>query len=263
MKTKDFWNSKAGLVLAAAVAFVLFIVIKTVIDAFDPEEEYFKGLSLTPFGLTKQIQGFLAKALRRPSLRPAPAGVVNFEGFQIDWIQMTVYGALAIAASTQVGGFFGALIGGWIGGTEDFAIVSGVTLGLMSALAASLVLGRWVGIRASDPGWLAALGFVVSGRLIGAVLDFTLVPADVFEDIFAAERSFGTLVGLVTNVVWLEITAACLGFAFLGYWIGRQARRGKYLEHLLRQVDADTQQAIVELTYEELTSPGGKEMTPA
>lgn len=218
--------------VTAAITIVTTAIIDLTINATGLPSDV-AGLKGAPGVASPVVYHWLAK--RRNGTGLVPSGLVPFRGFTLRWPVVAVLGGLTILGAAEFGSFVGGLLTAAIEGALGASIVT--------AVFASYLVGRWIGMRADARPFVAALVAVAIARVVGTVVDWIFLPADMRQQLGLTVEALPVLI-IVGLVTW--------GIpAIIGAWRGRVAREGAYLTYLMSRVTPKSRTTVLEMVYED------------
>jgi hypothetical protein len=229
LQTADIRTLAISVVAAVATS----VVVSKAADFIKLDTTLANAISETALGSTFAFYHILS---RRRGVGLVPAGIVRFSGFELAWPVVTILGAFGIIAAGNAAAFVGGLLTGTIEGALGASVVA--------AVVASFAVGRWIGIRADQHALIATVITAYLARLLGAIIDMALTPADIRGALGMALTTDYAIALLVGGGIW-AVSALCGGI------LGRRAREAGYLSYLLARIPAGTRTSVMELVYDE------------
>ena len=129
-------------------------------------------------------------------------------------------------------------------GAQGFAFISSSVAGIFYVVACVFV-GRWIGYKCSNKGFMTVVWTILIPRLVMLLLDLSVLG---YQQYMRTLSDFG-----VTLEQTMLVLPVAVAFALLGYWFGKRQRGAHYLHYLLRSLPRDTNDTLLELAYTEAT----------
>jgi hypothetical protein len=208
-----------ALVLAAATGVVLDMFVHLV----GYGDTFAQTVLGAPFVLTGKFQKAIALTFKKPELADRPS--LTAEAPHVfTWLYMGLLCGAVLVGATQVSAFAGAIIGGLVFGNQEQAIASGVSVGIFAQLVGVAFIGRWIAVYSAPPRWAALTLALLVARLLGAVVDFALIPGDLYRQFFGTEKDLGTYLRLLITVPSLVLLGTLTVIAFVSMVITMRRR---------------------------------------
>lgn len=175
-----------------------------------------------------------------------PPGVVDYSMFAIAYYLMFFYVMILLLATVEFFSFLGGLIAGMFGMDLQHVMPVLLVCDLITYTAGPFLLGKWVGTRSSARPYLVTAAAAVSAAVIGHLIDFELLTADSYSQIYGftkTETAFWT--GSAFSAVIF------VGFGMLGCWRGRRRKMSAYFSYLLTRIPEGTRETMVSIAYDE------------
>ena len=244
-------------IITSVASLGLFSILSLVLQFDDHVAE---GMAGMPFVATHHI----CEMLERQRIRRVPAEkrgelISSYEGYGISWPLATAYGVMlfvGIMAAMSVYSVIGLEI---IGGSRRGAL--GYSIGIVNIpvlLLAYYFVGIFIGSRCMRRGFVAILLIGLIGSMAVRALDFSLLSAEEFVQMWGNEKSL--------EIFCEFLLSGCLFFwvpGLLGYWRGSRLRLSRYLAYLLHVLPKDTRQTLVTLAYSEAQTLAARPAQPA
>lgn len=238
------WSMKS-LVIAFLVVVIGCILVAGLLQYIGVAKEFIAGVAGGFFAAIQWVHRLVERKIRSGS---APkAGVVPLQSYTIRTLIMLVYATFAFVLVFEISSLLSAPAAALASSVdvdlEDFVATAGV-LAFPMVVMGVYIVSRWVGIRAGRVAFWVAPSSLVLGRL----LDYCLLP-------FLGENARTVLLRLLSQVlfnpgVYIALMILIL-VALFGAWRGSSIRRGVYFNQLLSKLPRPSQEALLELVYEE------------
>jgi hypothetical protein len=173
--------------------------------------------------------------------------------YALNPLLLTIFGALAVLAP---GFLFSGMLGylGGLSGMPFSEVAVFLLLQLFITLPATFGVGLWIGRRARRYPLLSMLGTVTLFRILSIIIDYTLIPAEDYKNLFRMSIQETVPFQLTAIAVFTAIGAS-------GVWRGRNTQVQSYVAYLTQLLPRDTQITVVELLHQEVSQSLGRPKT--
>ncbi|HEX4653761.1 MAG TPA: hypothetical protein VH227_05890 [Candidatus Udaeobacter sp.] len=235
------------LIKALAVVCIAAIAVFAALRLAGTSEEVAKSISVLVLGSITYVHKTLEKDKKQSGLSLTPQGIVDREGYKLNWALLSIYSAIILFVTLEFAALLGRSVALALKAPSGTSPGVAVGLGhLLLTCPVTYLLGRWIGHRADKHLVLATLLFTAIVRVAEAAREYFTNTDQLFYVYYGfakdSPRFLITIAG-GTVLFWL--------IALAGMWRGYRTRLKAYVGYLLKRLPPDSQKAVVDLVYQE------------
>ncbi|MEM0943859.1 MAG: hypothetical protein AAGI70_07915 [Pseudomonadota bacterium] len=206
-------------------------------------------LSVHLAGVMVGLAPIIFTTFERRSERRSHGGEVPLKrlvGFRIGHSRLILLGSLVGLAVINFFNAFGGVVAG-AGGVmlEDLVFVMAAVT-IFVAVPVMFLIGRWAGRRGPPHAYLSLIAIALILQILERSVQYFLITEEDFLVVFGEPKSVEFLV--ITGAIGAAVFSVLM---LLGFWLGRRQSATAYLGYLLKRVDKETRQTILDLAYDE------------
>jgi hypothetical protein len=234
---------------AFGIVFVVSVVLLGILKLLGLANADNAKLALTPFAAITLVY---SKIEENAKLKKEHGKLQTFSDFSYPFWKVLVLGTISgVAIIEATAGLAAALAVVVARKLLTFSVLDMARIVAVALMPVIFYLvfavGRWVGVRAKDHGFLAAALIGSLFKLIDFGLTVVQLSSENFRNAYGFERTnIPSLIKL--NLIGVLLPA---GICVLGCWVGIRRRQARYLEHLLKSIAPASREAIIDIAYEE------------
>jgi hypothetical protein len=238
-----------ALCVLCGVAAPLFIMGFALAWQWDPNKAVEAGAALAGVPMltfSKFLDALEQREGRKNLAAGKPAPIYDFNGYQIAWPLMALYGSLMLLLACMAIVFAVTLTGYTffqVDLTEAAQSRDWALLNVIVSVVLAYFVGRWIGTRCSSKGTVAILLAVFLSTVISLIGD-KLVPDDP-----------GDFPSWLSDLIAFPLSIFA---GVIGYRRGRKYRLSRYLHYLLSVISPETRDSLIDLAFGEVQKIGSR-----